>query len=349
MACMQINDARKLFSPELGWLNTASYGLPPTAAWDALQAALGDWRAGRTTWEPWGDAVATARDTFARLVGAAPSNVSIGAQVSQLIAPIASSLPTGSLVLVPAEEFTSNVFPWAAQEARGIGVVAAPADRLAEAIDASVDLVAFSLVQSATGAVADVDAIVTAAEAVGAVTVADATQACGWLPVDATRFDAFVCSAYKWLLSPRGTGFLVTSPLLRERIVPSQAGWFAAADPYDAYYGLPLRLAPDARALDISPAWFNWVATAPALAVLEEVGIEAIRDHDVTLANRFRAGLGLPPGDSAIVSADVPDAEPRLAAAGIRAAGRGGKLRASFHLYNTEQDVDRALDALTHR
>ena len=64
------------------------------------------------------------------------------------------------------------------------------------------------------------------------------------------------------------------------------------------------------------------------------------------LANRFRAGLGLAPGDSAIVSADIPGAEERLLAAGIRAAVRGGSLRASFHLYNTAEDVDAALEAL---
>jgi selenocysteine lyase/cysteine desulfurase len=43
----------------------------------------------------------------------------------------------------------------------------------------------------------------------------------------------------------------------------------------------------------------------------------------------------------------VPGAEERLSAAGVRAAVRGGRLRASFHLYTTEADVDLALDALT--
>ena len=107
-------------------------------------------------------------------------------------------------------------------------------------------------------------------------------------------------------------------------------------------------MAADARRLDISPAWFNWVATAPALDLIEQVGVEAIRTHDVALANRFRAGLGLPVGESAIVSVDLPGAEERLQAAGVRAAVRGGRLRASFHLYTTEADVDLALDALTN-
>ena len=80
--------------------------------------------------------------------------------------------------------------------------------------------------------------------------------------------------------------------------------------------------------------------------MLREVGVEAIHDHDLALANRFRAGLGLAEGNSAIVSADLPGAEERLLQAGIRTAVRDGSLRASFHLYNTEDDVDAALSAL---
>jgi selenocysteine lyase/cysteine desulfurase len=66
----------------------------------------------------------------------------------------------------------------------------------------------------------------------------------------------------------------------------------------------------------------------------------------VALANRFRAGLGMAPSNSAIVCVDLPDAAERLARAGVAAAVRGGKLRVSCHLYNHEADVDAALAAL---
>jgi selenocysteine lyase/cysteine desulfurase len=88
------------------------------------------------------------------------------------------------------------------------------------------------------------------------------------------------------------------------------------------------------------------VGAAPALALLEEIGIESIHAHDICLANRFREGLGLAPSDSAIAFVDVPGAEERLARAGIRAAVRNGRLRTSWHLYNTDEDVERALEAL---
>jgi selenocysteine lyase/cysteine desulfurase len=344
---VDIRTAQQHFSADPGWLNTASYGLPPDIAWNAMQAALADWRHGRVSWEGWSDAVGQSREAFARLVGAPIADVAIGAQVSQMVAPIAASLPAGSTVVAAEEDFTSILFPFLIQERRGVTVRTSPVAKLADAIDGDTDVVAFSIVQSGSGEIADVDAITAAADEAGAITVVDGTQACGWLPVHATSFDAMAVGAYKWLLSPRGTGFLVTNERLREWVVPSQAGWFAGDDPHTSYYGPPLRLASDARRYDISPAWFNWVATAPAIEFLSQVGVEQIQQHNVALANRFRAGLGLEPGDSAIVSADVPGAQDKLEAAGVRAAVRGGQMRTSFHLYTTENDVDMALDALT--
>jgi selenocysteine lyase/cysteine desulfurase len=217
---------------------------------------------------------------------------------------------------------------------------------VADAVAEGAGAVAFSAVQMSTGEVADLDAVLAAASAVGATTICDATQAVGWLPIDARRFDALVCGAYKWLMSPRGTAFLAVSDRLLADAVPHSAGWYAGEVVHSSYFGPPLRLARNARRLDVSPAWFSWVGTAPALALIEEIGVPAIHDHNVALANRFRAGLGMEASDSAIVSADVPDAAERLQQAGIVAAMRGGRLRTSWHVYNEERDVDRVLEAL---
>ncbi|SCL33534.1 Selenocysteine lyase/Cysteine desulfurase [Micromonospora nigra] len=344
---MELEIAQKLWQPQPGWLNTATYGLPPEPAWTALQDALADWRVGRTSWETWAQATEQARAALARLVGVPVADVSVGASASQLLAPVAASLPAGATVVVPEVEFTSNLFPWLAQEPRGVRVRTVPLAGLVDAIDADTDLVAFSLVQSADGAVAAYDEVVTAARAHGAAVVVDATQAWGWLPFDATRADVVVSAAYKWLLAPRGVAFAYLAPEFRDRMRPDAACWYAGADPHASYYGPPLRLAEDARKFDISPAWFSYVGAAPALELLADIGAPAIHAHDVALANRFLAGLGRPPGDSAIVTVEVPDAQRRLERAGVRAAVRAGRVRASFHLYTTTHDVDLALAALT--
>ena len=225
-------------------------------------------------------------------------------------------------------------------------VTTVPAARLAEAIDARTDVVAFSAVQMSTGDVADLDAIAGAARHHGAQTVVDATQACGWMPIDATRFGAVVCAGYKWLTLPRGTAFMTVGEEFQQSVVPHSAGWYAGADVHASYFGPPLRLASDARRFDTSPAWFSWVGAQPALELLNRTGVGSVYAHDVALANRFRAGLGMQPSNSAIVSVADEGAAQRLQRAGIVAVLRGGRLRASWHLYNTEQDVDAALDAL---
>ena len=162
---------------------------------------------------------------------------------------------------------------------------------------------AVSAVQSLDGRVADLDAIAAAADTVGARTFIDGTQASGWLPLDASRFDYCGEQRLQVAAQPaRGEPSWRSGREPTSRSGPHLAGWYAGDDPFDTNYGAPLRLAPDARRFDLSPAWLSWVGAAPALAVLEEVGIETIHEHDLGLANRFRAGLGMPPGDSAIVA-----------------------------------------------
>ena len=336
-----------LWEPAGTYLNTASYGLPPKPAWDALQEALEEWRGGRTSWEHWGIPGELARASFARLVGVSAETVAIGATVSGLIGLIAASVPEGTRVLAPDVEFTSLLFPFLVQEHRGVSVRLVPAAELAGEIGSDVDVVAFSAVQMATGEVADLDAIARAAEDHDVMTVIDATQAIGWLPLDASRFDFVAAHGYKWLMSPRGTAYMAIRPERLAEVVPATAGWYAGEDPLATFFGPPLRLAESARRLDTSPAWFMWVGAAPTLALIEEIGVDAINRHDIGLANRFRVGLGLEPSNSAIVMSDAPGAAEKLAAAGIQAAVRGGRLRTSWHVYNTESDVDRTLDVLS--
>ena len=66
----------------------------------------------------------------------------------------------------------------------------------------------------------------------------------------------------------------------------------------------------------------------------------------MALANRFRAGLGLEPSNSAIVSVDQPDGLERLRAAGMQAAQPGGTAARRFPPLQHEEDADLAVDVL---
>ncbi|MGH6689450.1 MAG: aminotransferase class V-fold PLP-dependent enzyme [Gammaproteobacteria bacterium] len=345
---MSLQAAQKEFETVGLYVNTASIGLPPRRAVEALDGAIETWRTGRAEAAGYDELVRRARQRFASLVATTPDRVTIGNQVSTFTALVASALPDGARVLAAEEDFTSVLFPFLAHADRGVHVKTVPLAGLVDAIGPGVDLVAVSAVQSADGRLVPggLEALASAAARHGCLTYVDATQAVGWLPFEADRFDFVSCAAYKWLLSPRGTAFGVVRSERLGMLRPLYAGWYAGDDPWASIYGPPLRLSKDARRLDISPAWLAWAGTVPALELLSEVGIAAIHRHDVALANALRARLGLPPGDSAIVTAAAEGGLERLGAAGIKASVRAGAVRVSFHLHNTEADVDAVARAL---
>ncbi|MDQ1644447.1 MAG: hypothetical protein QOJ50_631 [Cryptosporangiaceae bacterium] len=342
-------DARRLFDPAPGYLNTANTGVPPVLAVEALHAAADDWRRGKSARADaaYFEAVTRSRAAFGQLTGVPAEQVAIGGSVSALVGLVAAALPAGSEVLTADGDFTAVTFPFAAQEPRGITVRSAPLDKLAESITEATTLVAYSEVQSADGAIADNSAIAVAARAHGCAIMVDATQSCGWFPTDASAADFVVAGAYKWLTSPNGVSFLTVAPDWLDRLIPNAAGWYAGGEIWESIYGLPLRLASTARRLDTSPAWMNFAAAAPALELLAAVEPGAIRKHNVALANRLRTALGLPEAESAIVSAELgEDARARLAAAGVATSFRAGRVRMACHLYNSDADIDLTLNAI---
>ncbi|MEU2941253.1 aminotransferase class V-fold PLP-dependent enzyme [Nocardiopsis alba] len=336
-----------LWNPTTTWLNTAQHGLPPTTAHTALTQALHQWHTGTTPIHHWNQTTEHTRTLFAQLINAPTTDITLGATTSQIIGTIAASLPDHTNVLLPQEEFTSTTFPFHTHHDRGITITTAPLHSLADHIGPHTHLVAYSPVQSATGTLAPTEQILTAAREHDTLVIADATQAAGWHPLNATHFDALVCSAYKWLMAPRGLALAYIAPTLRERLRPINAGPSADRHPAHAFYAPHPDTSPHARGLDLSPNWFATLAAAPALQTLLDTGIDKIHTHNTHLADRFRAHLDQPPAHSAITTVTTPGALQTLREAGIIATERGGHTRLAFHLYNTEADADLAAHTLT--
>src|SRR5262249_20060586 len=165
-----------------------------------LERALELWRSGTGDWiEDWDRPSDSVRADFASLVGADESEVATIPAASVGTGLVAAQLGPGDEVVVPADEFTSTLFPILVAQQRGAVVREVPFEAVAESIRPSTTLVATSLVQMQTGRVAELEAIASAAEQVGARILLDATQGVPAIDLEAIgpRIDFLVCSAYK--------------------------------------------------------------------------------------------------------------------------------------------------------
>ncbi|HEX8868240.1 MAG TPA: aminotransferase, partial [Lentzea sp.] len=203
-----------VFDVEPGYLNTASIGVPPRHVADAVSAAQERWRRGQDTSSSFTEAVETSREAFGRLIGVPATSVACGATVSQFVSLVAQSLPEASKVFVEPGEFTSVSLPFAAA-----------GHQIVSTVDEA-DLVAVSVVQSADGAIADLEAV----RASGKPVLLDVSQAAGWMPLSLAWADFVVGVAYKWLMSPRGAAWMAVRPDRMDSVTPLAANWYSTGE-----------------------------------------------------------------------------------------------------------------------
>lgn len=269
-------------------------------------------------------------------------------------------------MILPACEFPANAMPWLALRERGVNVELVPdrsgvvtAEELAARITPRTRLVAVSWVQFLSGYRIDLATLVDAAHSRGAFVAVDAIQGLGALEMDVTGLgvDYLAAGAQKWLLGMQGAAFLYITEALQERVAPMR-GWMNGPTHLDHLTEYDGALYPDARRYRITaPAMANVVAFDASLGMILDAGAHAIEQRVMARANRLAAGLdrsglqryGADEVCSGIVT--VEHAEPdRLRAdlrrAGVHVAVREGKLRFSPHGYNTDDEIDIALEAL---
>ncbi|MEV1243351.1 aminotransferase class V-fold PLP-dependent enzyme [Nonomuraea sp. NPDC049750] len=345
------------------WLDTPAS--PPAALGvvHALRAALDSWLYGEHDWREWDHAPAASKRSVARLLGIAEELIAVMGSTAEAAATVAKSLPPGRIV-VPAQEFRSNLFPWWQLEAAGHEVVLVPprdghthTEDLVAALDTRTVLLAVSDVLSIDGHRADLPALRQATDGVGARLFVDATQSLGALHLDMERVrpDYLAVHGYKWMLCPRGAAWLVAAPEHIDGLVPLLPSWRSTEPPY-GFFGGPYVRADSAARCDTSPAWLSWVGALPALDLLLDLDAKRVERHCLRLAADFRArvaetgaGTLLPSSRShiAVVRVIDPDAvRARLARDGVRATLLGDRLRVGFHYFNNSSDVERAANAL---
>ncbi len=333
-------------------LDAASYGLLPTPTIEAMHASLDEQARGTGNWPEWERESDVSRDLFAGLLHADALNVALVPTVAVATAMVATAVQHGGEVLVPEGDFTSVLFPLLVAERRGlVRIRTAPLSELPEQITTETALVAYSLVQSASGELARHADVVAAAREQRAMVFVDATQALGAVPfdVDDPPVDFVACAGYKFLCCPRGVGFFYVRAERQADVAPIAASWFAADDRYGRFYGGPLTLAEGAAAFDLSLSWHCWVGARQSLELICSLGEQERFALAHAPVRDLAETLGLPVPASTILSIRISDAEragEALEEAGVRASVRAGSVRVSSHFYNVADDASRAASAL---
>lgn len=358
-------DLMQLFpgSSEAIYLDTASMALGNQPSAVALLRAVNEWQAGTFDWKRAEARAEDLRASVARLLGTGPENLALVTGASGGAGTVASQLPldgAGRNVVVPGHDYSSNFLPWMQLQEHGyelrtideVDGVLSP-ESFAGAVDADTVVIATSLVHSASGFRVDLDALKDIAASNGAWLVVDASQALGSVRIDIDGIHALFSCSHKWLLGVRGIGHLYVAPELRDGFRPITPGWKATVEPAAGFYGPNLHLASSASKLDASSPWFDAIANAEGVAIIEEVGIGVIEQHNYSLVHYLvEAGIAVPfepRNQSPIVSLNLrnPDkAMASLKAHNIKAAVRAGRLRVAMHLYNSIDDMDALIESL---
>ena len=314
-----------------------------------------------------------ARSRIASLVGASADEIAITRNTSEATNTVVAGLDlkAGDEIVITAHNHPSNNDSWKVRARRlGLKIVELPVpvpatsrqeliDAFERAITPRTRVLAFTHVTNTAGIRYPAEEICALGRRRGLWVHVDGAQTFGALNVQLHKLqcDSYSGSAHKWFMGPLEAGILY----VREERIPQlwpgivTAGWsekLKGARKFEVY---GQRDNPRLAALE------------PAAAFLEKIGMAEVESRVVALAQHAMKRLSALPGvqlktstDTAlhggVVKFDFPgkDLKPiydglyarHKVATSLTASGDARGIRFSAHLYNTEAQLDRAIDAV---
>jgi len=294
-----------------------------------------------------------------------------------------ANLKPGDVILLTEMEHHSNLVPWqllarrTGAKLRYLPIV--PGDtglldlaQLGQVLTPDVKLFAFTHVSNTLGVINPAADMCVAAKKIGAVTVVDAAQSAGHLPLDvqAMGCDFLALSGHK-MCGPTGIGVLYGRAPLLDQMPPYRGGgsMISSVEYFESKWA-PAPAKFEAGTPNIADA----IALGVAMDYLDTLGREAIAQHDEQLAalaySRIKAEvpgirvLGPAHHRSGVVSFALPGVHAHdvvtladqdgIALRGghhcnqplMRKLGLPATSRASFYFYNTAEEIDRLVASL---
>jgi selenocysteine lyase/cysteine desulfurase len=283
----------------------------------------------------------------------------------------------GDRIVVPRNEFPSNLWPWTMLQERGVSVGlvepiepagSVPIESFARTLsEGGARLVAVSWVQFARGWRTDLEALAGLCREYDALLCVDAIQGLGYLParLSAWHVDFAVADAHKWLLGPQGVGLMYVSPRGREQLRVLEPGWNSVVNRNSDYSDVPLVPELDTTARRYEGGSLNLLGIeglGASIDLILDAGIDSVWSHVEEWCNQAAhriADIGgtilsdrTVDGRSGIVTFTLPgteakDAVRQLATERIVCAARGGGIRTSPHAYSNTDDLERLIEAIT--
>jgi selenocysteine lyase/cysteine desulfurase len=360
---------------DIAYLNCAYMSPLMKSAYDAGAAGLGR---KAHPWELTAQEFFTGAEEFrevaAQVFGSTADCVAIVSSAGYGIETAARNLPVGKgqTILVLAEQFPSNYYPWqrlAEEKGASLKIVPWPEDydwtaAVLHALTPDVAIAALPHVHWTSGGQLDLVCIGAACRQMGASLALDLTQSLGVLPfsVKEVQPDFAVAASYKWLLGPYTVGVLYVAPKWHNGS-PLEEGWIQRANARD-FSSLILycdQYDAGARRFDMGER-SNFALLPAAVRAMRQImewGIDEISATSGAM-NRHLADAAAELGFSAAreplraphylclrrATSIPPESTHVLARERVFVSVRGASMRVSPHVYNTPEDCERLIACL---
>jgi selenocysteine lyase/cysteine desulfurase len=347
---------------DYAYLNTGASGPSPRSVREAIDKGF-EAHAAAHAEKPYaheGEIADETRAAAASLLNASSENVALTSNTTDGINIVADCFDwkPDDVIVTTELEHPAGVLPWERiAEVHGAEVRVVPTedgegmeldrDAYKDAVQ-DATLVCLSSV-SWYGVRLPVEELVETAHEAGTSVVIDAAQSVGAERVDVREWDAdyVAAPAHKWLLGPWGVGFLYVAEDAPVK-AQTRVGYKSAVEPNES-----AALHEDGRRFEVSTTSPALLAGARvAVETLETVGLRNVEERVSHLVSRLEDGLGarhISTGGGLVRFDDTTPDETveRLKNEGIVIRSLpNGDLRASLHVFNTADDIERLLDGL---
>ncbi len=368
--------------PELSYLDSAATSQKPEKVIKAVENFYreNNSNVGRGLYELANDATQgyeSSREKVAEFIGAGKDEIVFVRNTTEAENLLASSLEFEGDILLSEMAHHSEQLPWrekAEREGKNIEYIETENGKISlkdfeEKIDEKTGLVAISHISNVFGAENPVEEIIEIAHEYEALVVLDCAQSAPHMKLDVKELDAdFVTFSGHKMLGPTGIGVLYGKKELLDEMRPYQVGG-----------GMVKSVEKDSVRYEDHPHKFEAgtpniagaVGLKAAIEYLENIGLEEVHEHDLRISRKIRKGLKeieglkvLSPEGAILVSfhsekvhshdlAEVLNQKDVAVRAGNHCAqpqhqdlDLAGTVRASPYLYNTEEDVEKLLEAV---